>query len=65
MFPLNFMKCLIHMGMVLGISAKYTISQLFRKCLLGSPYHTITCSVLNSSCFAWHPYEKQELFKTE
>ena len=27
--------------------------------------HGITCSVLNSSCFAWHPDEKQELFKTE
>ena len=27
--------------------------------------YTITYSVLNSSCFAWHPYEKQELFKTE
>ncbi len=26
---------------------------------------SIICSVLNSSCFAWHPYEKQELFKTE
>ncbi len=26
---------------------------------------TITYSVLNSSHFAWHSYEKQELFKTE
>ncbi len=25
----------------------------------------ITNSVLNSSCFAWHPYGKLELFKTE
>ncbi len=28
------MKFLTHMGMVLGISAKYTISQLFRKRLI-------------------------------
>ncbi len=26
---------------------------------------TITNSVLNSPCFAWHPYGKLELFKTE
>ena len=25
----------------------------------------ITNSVLNSYCFAWHPYGKLELFKTE
>ena len=25
----------------------------------------ITNSVLNSPCFAWHPYGKLELFKTE
>ncbi len=25
----------------------------------------ITNSVLNSHCFAWHPYGKLELFKTE
>ncbi len=27
--------------------------------------YSITNSVLNSSCFAWHPYGKRELFKTE
>ena len=27
--------------------------------------HAITNSVLNSPCFAWHPYGKLELFKTE
>ena len=27
--------------------------------------YTITNSVLNSHCFAWHPYEKLKLFKTE
>ena len=26
---------------------------------------TITNSVLNSRCFAWHPYGRLELFKTE
>ncbi len=28
-------------------------------------FSIITNSVLNSPCFAWHPYGKLELFKTE
>ena len=28
-------------------------------------YESITYSVLNSPCFAWHPYEKHGLFKVE
>ncbi len=32
---------------------------------LPSEFLSITHSGLNSDCFAWHPYEKQGLFKTE
>ncbi len=56
-FPLNFKKFLTHMGMVLGISAKYTstISQLFRKRLLRGCKVILQsfCGASNRTCFAY------------
>ncbi len=52
------------LGILAGISATAYGAVLHIK-YIEQPVATITNSVLNSPCFAWHPYGKLELFKTE
>ncbi len=54
--------------MIIKINNKYTNPAYTLSVFLNDTVEslsTITNSVLNSSCFAWHPYGKLELFKIE